>query len=62
MVDHRDEAAAVVGDPAHRLDALGDVEDRADAGRHLVRWAFCKDAAVIEEGLRRLAGADLSAR
>ena len=33
----------------------------SDAGRHLVRWAFCKDAEVIEEGLRRLAGADLSA-
>lgn len=34
----------------------------SDAGRHLVRWAFCKETAVIEEGLRRLAGADLSAR
>lgn len=33
----------------------------SDAGDHLVRWAFCKDAAVIEEGLRRLTGADLSA-
>lgn len=32
----------------------------SDAGDHLVRWAFCKDAAVIEEGLRRLAAADLS--
>ena len=31
------------------------------AGRHLVRWAFCKEPGVIEEGLRRLAGADLSA-
>lgn len=31
------------------------------AGRHLVRWAFCKDRAVIEEGLARLAKADLSA-
>ncbi len=30
------------------------------AGQHLVRWAFCKDAAVIEEGVRRLAAADLS--
>ena len=29
--------------------------DDLDAGRHLVRWAFCKDAAVIEEGVRRLA-------
>src|SRR4051812_4112338 len=33
----------------------------SDAGRHLVRWAFCKDAAVIEEGLARLRKADLSA-
>ena len=31
----------------------------SDAGRHLVRWAFCKEAGVIEEGLRRLASADL---
>jgi len=31
----------------------------SDAGRHQVRWAFCKDAGVIEEGLRRLAAADL---
>ena len=31
------------------------------AGDQLVRWAFCKDAAVIEEGLRRLAAADLAA-
>ena len=28
--------------------------DDARAGRHLVRWAFCKDTPVIEEGLRRL--------
>jgi N-succinyldiaminopimelate aminotransferase len=33
----------------------------SDAGRHLVRWAFCKEREVIEEGLRRLAAADLSA-
>ena len=31
------------------------------SGRHLVRWAFCKEQGVIEEGLRRLAAADLSA-
>ncbi len=30
-----------------------------DTGRQLVRWAFCKDRAVIEEGIRRLATADL---
>ena len=33
----------------------------SDAGRHLVRWAFCKEPAVIEEALSRLAAADLSA-
>ena len=31
------------------------------AGDQLVRWAFCKEAAVIEEALSRLSGADLSA-
>ena len=35
--------------------------DDAEAGRHLVRWAFCKEAEVIEEGLGRLAAADLQA-
>ncbi len=34
----------------------------SDAGRHLVRWAFCKNTDVIEEGLRRLRGADLATR
>jgi N-succinyldiaminopimelate aminotransferase len=34
--------------------------DDAEAGRHLVRWAFCKQPELIEEGMRRLAGADLS--
>ena len=32
-----------------------------DAGRHLVRWAFCKNASVIEDGLRRLGDARLRA-
>jgi N-succinyldiaminopimelate aminotransferase len=31
------------------------------AGDQLVRWAFCKDASVIDEALTRLGGADLSA-
>ncbi|WP_244930319.1 pyridoxal phosphate-dependent aminotransferase [Nocardioides sp. W7] len=35
--------------------------DDADAGRHLVRWAFCKQPEIIEEGLRRLAAAQLHA-
>ena len=33
----------------------------SDAGRHLVRWAFCKEPEVISEGVRRLAAADLTA-
>lgn len=33
--------------------------DDPDAGRHLVRWAFCKDTAVLEESVRRLHAADL---
>ncbi|CAM3715691.1 pyridoxal phosphate-dependent aminotransferase [Nocardioides zeicaulis] len=33
--------------------------DDPDAGRQLVRWAFCKEPAVIAEGVRRLAEADL---
>lgn len=32
----------------------------SDAGRHQVRWAFCKEPAVIEEGVARLAKADLA--
>lgn len=34
--------------------------DDADAGRQLVRWAFCKQTDVIREGVRRLAEADLA--
>jgi N-succinyldiaminopimelate aminotransferase len=33
-------------------------DDQAE-GRHKVRWAFCKERAVVEEGVRRLAAADL---
>jgi N-succinyldiaminopimelate aminotransferase len=36
--------------------------DDEDEGRHLVRWAFCKQREVIEEAIRRLASADLRAR
>lgn len=35
--------------------------DDADEGRHKVRWAFCKDTDVLDEGIRRLHGADLHA-
>jgi len=36
--------------------------DDPDAGRQLVRWAFCKERAVIEEALSRLGTADLAYR
>ncbi len=49
------ERAGVVAIPAQAF------HDDLDAGRHLVRWAFCKEAPVIEEGISRLAGADLKA-
>ena len=35
--------------------------DDQDEGRHKVRWAFCKERSVIEEGVRRLTSAGLSA-
>ncbi len=35
--------------------------DDQEEGRHKVRWAFCKETSVIEEGLRRLHAADLTA-
>jgi N-succinyldiaminopimelate aminotransferase len=35
--------------------------DDQDEGRHKVRWAFCKETPVIEEGVRRLTSADLHA-
>jgi N-succinyldiaminopimelate aminotransferase len=35
--------------------------DDVDEGRHKIRWAFCKDQDVIDEGVRRLAEADLHA-
>ncbi|MFL6132762.1 MAG: pyridoxal phosphate-dependent aminotransferase [Nocardioidaceae bacterium] len=35
--------------------------DDHEEGRHKVRWAFCKDTEVIEEGVRRLRSADLRA-
>ncbi len=35
--------------------------DDQEAGRHLVRWAFCKETAVVEDALHRLGKADLTA-
>jgi N-succinyldiaminopimelate aminotransferase len=46
--------AGVVAIPAQAL------YDHPEEGRHKVRWAFCKDASVLEEGVRRLSAADLS--
>ena len=50
------EAAGVVAIPSQVF------YDDLDEGRHLVRWAFCKQADVIDEGLRRLGAADLRPR
>ena len=36
-------------------------EDGSDEGRHLVRWAFCKERDVLDEGIARLRAADLLA-
>jgi N-succinyldiaminopimelate aminotransferase len=35
--------------------------DDQEEGRHLVRWAFCKESSVLDEGIRRLHAADLRA-
>jgi N-succinyldiaminopimelate aminotransferase len=35
--------------------------DDQDEGRHKVRWAFCKEQTLIDEGVRRLLAADLQA-
>lgn len=50
------ERAGVVAIPLQ-----GFYADGSSAGRQLVRWAFCKEPAVLEEGLRRLGAADLTA-
>jgi N-succinyldiaminopimelate aminotransferase len=34
-------------------------EDGSQEGRHLVRWAFCKERDVLDEGIARLRSADL---
>ena len=50
------ERAGVVAIPSMAFYEEGSAE-----GRHLVRWAFCKDAEVVDEGVRRLRAADLHA-
>jgi N-succinyldiaminopimelate aminotransferase len=47
------ERAGVVGIPAQVF------YDDQEEGRHLVRWAFCKEREVLVEGMRRLSAADL---
>ena len=49
------ERAGVVAIPAQAF------YDDQEAGRHLVRWAFCKETPVLEEAVRRLLAADLRA-
>ena len=51
--------AGVVAIPS---EVFYDAPDAPGAGRHLVRWAFCKRPEVIAEAVRRLAAADLSSR
>jgi len=50
------ERAGVVAIPSQ---VFYDDPDAPGAGRHLVRWAFCKEPDVIEQGLKRLKAADL---
>ncbi len=52
------ERAGVVAIPT---EVFYDEPDAPGAGRHLVRWAFCKQPDVIAEAVRRLAASDLSA-
>ena len=52
------ERAGVVAIPS---EVFYDDPDGPGAGRHLVRWAFCKRPEVIAEAVRRLAAADLTA-
>jgi N-succinyldiaminopimelate aminotransferase len=52
---HLAETARVVAIPSQVFYEEGSAE-----GRHLVRWAFCKEQDVLEEGVRRLAAADLT--
>jgi N-succinyldiaminopimelate aminotransferase len=48
------ERARVVAIPSQ-----GFYEEGSQEGRHLVRWAFCKDREVMDEGIARMRAADL---
>ncbi|MBM9458516.1 pyridoxal phosphate-dependent aminotransferase [Nocardioides sp. zg-536] len=52
------ERAGVVAIPT---EVFYDAPDAPGAGRHLVRWAFCKRPEVVAEAVRRLTAADLRA-
>ena len=54
------ERAGVVAIPAQGFYDADNPRSEA-AGRHLVRWAFCKERDIVAEGTRRLAEADLKA-
>ncbi|HET7690724.1 MAG TPA: pyridoxal phosphate-dependent aminotransferase [Nocardioidaceae bacterium] len=49
------ERAGVVAIPAQAF------YDSREEGRHLVRWAFCKETAVLEEAIERLQNATIRA-
>ncbi len=51
------EQAKVVAIPSQAF-----YEEGSQEGRHLVRWAFCKELDVIDEGIARLRSADLHVR
>ena len=51
------EQARVVAIPSQAF-----YEEGSQEGRHLVRWAFCKELDVIDEGIARLRSADLHVR
>ena len=54
------ERAGVVAIPAQGFYDTDRAAGR-EAGRHHVRWAFCKEPTVIADGVARLAAADLTA-
>jgi N-succinyldiaminopimelate aminotransferase len=55
------ERAGVVAIPAQAFYDPPELGGHLDSGRHLVRWAFCKETSVLEDALARLEKADLTA-
>jgi N-succinyldiaminopimelate aminotransferase len=54
------ERAGVVAIPAQAFYDPPELGGHLDTGRTLVRWAFCKETAVLEDALERLEKADLT--